>query len=207
MKNPSLLLTVGVCLAAVVPSQAQVLIPGGGALPVDVAPALSGAFSPFTDTPFSAGSVSGILTSFSITGDPGNPFTGGLTFVYSISNAGPDDIVGLTLSGFSGLHVKVAEFSSGGGVAPASATRGSGLGDEVSFFFATPGTAIPSGSPSHLLMVQTSATASSLGAATVFGTGGSATPVALTAVPEPSSYAVMGGLGLLGFAAWRRRKA
>lgn len=203
MKRFIQVLCLGFAAGILAETQAQLLVPGGSVTPVNQ-PAVGGVvFSgPFSFAFTDGANLSGTLTSTAIAAEPGNP-NGGLTFVYEIANLGADSIDAISIPGFSGLILNVAENGSDAThFAPGLANRSAAPGDIVSYFFAS----IPTGLNSSSLLNHTDASGLAVGAATIFSAGfaSSASTTALVPVPEPAEYAVVFGFGLLGVAAWHR---
>lgn len=150
----------------------------------------------------------GTLTSTVWTGDTSNPFVGGLTFTYLLTNDGSsaDPLVRMTLSRFDGFQTDVSYF--GLGSVPTSAERSlSNSGRQVAFNFETPFRLQP-GTSSALLIIQTDAFAWQNGNASVIddATANALTFVPAAIVPEPTSMALL-GIGGLILAAHCRRKS
>ena len=162
--------------------------------------------------PFVAATFSGKLTSEVLSGDPDNPWVllGGLTFTYLIENdaSSPHAIGRLTIDDFSGFLTDVNfQTPVGAGVAPAFFDRSSGAGDVVGFtFFGAPVGAgqIAAGSSSAKLVIQTSSTVWRPTTASIID-GSVATAASFAPIPEPSTL-VLGGLGLVGLAAFALRR-
>jgi len=158
--------------------------------------------------PFVAATFSGKLTSEVISGDPDNP--GGLTFTYLIENdaSSPHAIGRLTVDDFSGFDTYINfQTPVGAGVAPAFFDRSSGAGDVVGFtFFGAPvGVGqIAAGSSSAKLVIQTNSTVWRPTTASIID-GSVATAASFAPIPEPSTL-VLGGLGLVGLAAFALRR-
>src|SRR5690242_17736638 len=99
----SLLGVVAIGLSA----NAAILNPGSSiALTAEPGPT-GGTTLAFNNVPFVAPTFSGILVSKVITNDTSNPFAGGLTFTYELSNNSfsPDPIDRFTLSSYLGFSV------------------------------------------------------------------------------------------------------
>jgi hypothetical protein len=149
----------------------------------------------------------GLLTS-SVYADPG---TGGLDFLYQVSNdtTSADSLEELSLSSFAPPTTTTdVDFVIGSGnVDPNLATRSSGSGKTVDFFF--PG--IAQGANSDFLLIGTNSTTYMVGTGSVIdgGTGGTfisapGVTMFMSNVPEPASFSaimIAGGM-LLG----RRRR-
>jgi hypothetical protein len=160
--------------------------------------------------PFVAATFSGTLYSSVIQGDPTNPFPGGLTFLYRVSNLqGPHSINRLALNGFQGTQLDVSfafEPIVARGI-PSFADRqidGSTLGFSFDLSGAGLGPLRP-GDASRLLIVQTNATSWVQSPAFVLD-GFPAGATAFAPVPEPGAMA----LGLAGLTVltccWLRTK-
>lgn len=169
----------------------------------------AGSFSIIADTgvvPFTAATFQGTLRSEVIAGDASNPF-GGLTFLYQVSNTlGPNDIERMTVNGYVGVLTDASYQIPTTNLAPTFATRDSG--DVVGFaFFPGLGGALPPGSTSAWLIVQTNAQSFQPTSAAVID-GSTASPIASFApgsgIPEPSSL-VLAGIGSLAMAFYARR--
>ncbi|HEX5220182.1 MAG TPA: PEP-CTERM sorting domain-containing protein [Verrucomicrobiae bacterium] len=153
---------------------------------------------------FVAPTFSGTLVSKVISGDTSNPFAGGLTFTYELSNESfsPDPIDRFTLSSYLGFSVD-ASYPSGslvGSIVPTSVTR-NGSGNQISFNYTGPfeGTLIP-GSASVLLVLQTSATSFQDSFAAIINSSSvNVATFAPLAVPEPATGAllILGALSLI----------
>jgi len=159
--------------------------------------------------PFVAPTFSGTLVSKVISGDLSNPFAGGLTFTYELSNnsISPDPIDRFTLSSYLGFSVDASYPAGGlvGSIVPTSVTR-NGSGNQISFNYtgAFEGTLVP-GSASVLLVLQTSATSFQNSFAAIINSSSvNVATFAPLAVPEPTTAAlVMLGATALVF---RRKK-
>jgi hypothetical protein len=160
--------------------------------------------------PFVATTFSGTLYSSVIQGDPTNPFPGGLTFLYRVSNLqGPHSINRLALNGFQGTQLDVSfafEPIIARGI-PSFADRqidGSALGFSFDLSGAGLGPLRP-GDSSRLLIVQTNATSWVQSPAFVLD-GFPAGATAFAPIPEPGAMAL--GLACLATLScyWLRTK-
>jgi hypothetical protein len=161
-----------------------------------------------------SGVFSGTLTTQVLSGDTTNPFSGGLTFTYLLSNdsTSVNSLNRVTLDNFSSLYSVDANYqSSSTGVIPTSFERDS-LGDVIGVNFLSsvgPGV-IPPGGHSRLLVLQTNATNYQSSSASIID-GSSATASTFvpspTSVPEPSAILIglLGTVGL-GWVMVRRRR-
>jgi hypothetical protein len=131
----------------------------------------------------------GTLNSWVLSGDGANPFSGGLTFVFQISETGNTHIDTLALNGFVGSTIYVGQ--QGSGIA-STASKWNGDGT-LNFDFSNLG----NGSMSDLLFVYTSETAYGEVDANVIDHA-TATAASLAPIPE-SSTIVAGVLMLLPF--------
>lgn len=195
-------------------SFAAPLSPGGAlslsaeAEPVGAIVATS-AFSQFEGLDiFGNTNFTGTLTTTVWSGDTSNPFSGGLTFTYLLSNSSSssDALVRMTLSRFDGFQTDVSYF--GPGSVPTSVERGlANSGRQISFNFETPFRLQP-GTSSALLIIQTDAFAWQNGNASIIddATANTLTLVPAIAVPEPTSVALLAVGGLL-IAARKSRKS
>jgi hypothetical protein len=188
-------------------ASAAPLPPGGLLTPVP-----SESFSPIPgvqlaeqSVPFVATTFAGTLYSSVIQGDPTNPFPGGLTFLYRVSNQqGPHSINRLAINGFQGFLLDVGfifEPVIAPGI-PSFADRqidGSALG----FSFDALGTGLGPlgpGNSSRLLVVQTNATSWTQSQAFVLN-GFPAGAMAFAPVPEPGAMAL--AASALAIVFWR----
>jgi hypothetical protein len=194
---------VGVC------AHAGPLNPGSSiGLPAEPGP-LGGTTIGSSSVPFVSATFSGTLVSKVISGDTSNPFAGGLTFTYELSNNSfsPDAIDRFTLSSYLGFSVD-ASYPSGSlisSIVPTSATR-NGSGNQISFNYTGPfeGTLLP-GSSSVLLVLQTSATSFQNSFAAIINSSSVNVPTfAPLAVPEPGTAALL-ILGAVSLAVRRKK--
>lgn len=198
-------------LLASLPAAAQVLLPGGVVSNpgggIDNQASIGGTTQGTDIQGFSSGSLFGGVTSVVYASDPGNP-NGGLTFAYQLNNLGTDNVLALTIPGFTGLTVNVATHNGIGITDPVAASRSGGLGAEVTFHFTTPFSEIPQGGSSQLVLAHSSGLSFGTVTGTISGPGGTASVALLgpVAVPEPGEFAAVAGLGLAGLAIWRRWK-
>jgi len=194
----------GVAAVAVCGSNAAPLNPGSSiALPSEPGPT-GGLVLNSSSLSFVAPTFSGTLISKVISGDLSNPFAGGLTFTYELSNnsISPDPIDRFTLSSYLGFSVD-ASYPSGalvGSIVPTSVTR-NGTGNQISFNYTGPfeGTLLP-GSASVLLVLQTSATGYQNSTAAIINSSSvNVATFAPLAVPEPGTAALLllGALALV----------
>jgi len=205
-KLMSLLGVVAVGISSV---NATPLNPGSSiALPAEADP-IGGVTIASISVPFVAPTFSGTLVSKVWSGDLSNPFAGGLTFTYELSNNpfSPDPIDRFTLSSYLGFSTD-ASYQSGAlisPVVPTSVVRNPS-GNQISFNFTGPfeGTLLP-GSSSPILVIQTSATSFQNSFAAIINSSSVnvATFAPLT-VPEPGTAAllILGAVSL----ALRRKK-
>jgi hypothetical protein len=195
-------------------ASASVLIPGGSVVPSSLAILPAGdalvatETNPFTGLDsFSNVKFTGELTSSVYT----NPNTGGLDFLYQVTNdnTSADSFDELSVKSYAGFTTD-ADFVSGtGSVDPTSATRSADApGKLVSFFF---NSGVPHGQNTSELLVETNSMNYMTGVGSVIdgGTGGSvveapAVGTLMSNVPEPASFSaiLIGGGMLLG----RRRR-
>ena len=208
-----LLLAATVVLMSAAPSLALPLAPGSTLFPAPAgpppggAPALGG--GPLV-APFVTATFTGTLTSTVLTGDPTNPFPGGLTFTYLLSDspASPGAIDRLTVASFVGFATN-ADFVPGGGLPPTFIDR-SLDSSTVGFSFLNPpvgpGALLP-GTTSALLVVYTDSLAFAATLANIIDSNvarvASFAPV--TVIPEPSTF-ILAGLAALGLAVFARRR-
>ncbi len=207
------------CVVAVVAlisaaAQAAPLAPSGLLFPIPAeAEPVGGVVLATSSLPFLSGTYSGTLTSTVISGDTSNPFPGGLTFTYVLSNlAGTHSINRLSINGFDSFLLDASYQSplAAGAVTPAYVDReatGSSIG--YSFVSAPVGSGpLGTGQTSATLVVQTNATSFVPSSAFVLD-GFPAAVTSFAPVPEPSTIALAGAaLALFGYGALRRsRKA
>lgn len=146
--------------------------------------------------PFVAPTFSGTLVSKVISGDASNPFAGGLTFTYELSNnsLSPDPIDRFTLSSYLGFSVD-ASYPSGslvGSILPTSVTRNPS-GNQISFNYTglSEGTLLP-GTASVLLVLQTSAISYQNSTAAIINSSSvNVATFAPLAIPEPATAALV----------------
>lgn len=185
---------------------ATTLLPGSTLSLSSEAEPVGASILTFVSSPFAGVDVlgntnfTGTLTSTVWTGDTSNPYFGGLTFTYLLSNnaSSADPLVRMTLSRFDGFQTDVSYF--GLGSVPTSVERSlSNSGRQVAFNFETPFRLQP-GNSSALLIIQTDAFAWQYGNASVIddATANALTLVPANVIPEPSSLAllVIGGMML-----------
>jgi hypothetical protein len=195
-------------------ASASVLVPGGSAVPTPLAILPLGDTLIATETnPFTgldAGlnvKFTGELTSSVYT----DPNTGGLDFLYQVSNdkTSVDEFDELSVKSFAGFTTDVDFVSGSGSVDPTSATRSSDApGKLVSFFFSS---GVPQNQNTSEMLVETSSMNFMNGVGSVIdgGTGGAlieapAVGTLMSNVPEPASFSailIAGGM-LIG----RRRR-
>ena len=200
---------VGFAVLGVCTANAAALSPGSSiSLTGEVDP-VGGTTIGSISVPFVAPTFSGTLVSKVISGDANNPFAGGLTFTYQLSNNSfsPDPIDRFTLSSYLGFSVD-ASYQIGslvGGVLPTSVVRNP-TGNQISFNFTGPfeGTLLQ-GSSSSLLVLQTSATSFQNSFAAIINSSSvNVATFAPLAVPEPAAATLL-ILGALSLAVRRKR--
>jgi hypothetical protein len=193
------------CLAAV--SRAALLSPGTAILVSTSIPPLGSTLLATNTVSFSTASYSGTLNSQVFDNDPTNSFgPSALTFSYQITNdsTSTDSLERFTISSFEALLTDV-DASSGGAASPTSFDRGTS-GDVIGASF----TAIPLGNgeidpgqSSRLILIRTNATTFTTTLASVIDSlTANPSSFAPLAVPEPTTLALMGLIGLAGL---RRR--
>lgn len=153
------------CLSAVLlvlPSSASIytLAPGGNITATSSGFPTGGTLLDSISLPYTSPTIAGTVTSKVYSGDPSNPYSGGLTFTYSLTMSGPagtiDAVSELTAGGYAGFQTDVSYNPSGGGIAPSNFSRSSAPGDVLQFFFSNGG-GIALGDTSALIVVQTDA--------------------------------------------------
>ena len=188
----NLMSLLGVVALGVCSADAGPLNPGSSiGLPAEPGPT-GGLTIGSTSVPFVAATFSGTLVSKVITNDASNPFAGGLTFTYELSNnlLSPDPIDRFTLSSYLGFSVD-ASYPAGSlvsSIIPTSVTR-NGSGNQISFNYTGPfeGTLLP-GSSSVMLVLQTSATSFQNSFAAIINSSSvNVATFAPLAVPEPAT--------------------
>jgi hypothetical protein len=200
----NLMSILGVAVFGVCTANAAPLLPGTSI-------SLSPEFDPIGGTtigsssvPFVSATFSGTLVSKVWSGDVSNPFAGGLTFTYQLSNNSfsPDPIDRFTLSSYLGFSTD-ASYQSGSivsSVVPTSVVRNP-TGNQISFNFTGPfeGTLLP-GSSSPILVIQTSATSYQNSLAAIINSSSvNVATFAPVAVPEPAAAAllILGALSMV----------
>ena len=137
------------------------LPPGSTLSPVPSGPAPGGsAIAGGVPVSFVAPSFTGTLTSTVLAGDPTNPFPGGLTFTYQLSDAAGSsgEIERFAVDTFAGVMADVDFVSGTGDVPPAYFDRSTGAGITVNCAFVNPPFGLGSlqpGQTSDLLVVHT----------------------------------------------------
>jgi len=200
----NLMSLLGVVAIGVYSVNAAPLAPGSSiGLPAEPGPT-GGSTLGSISVPFVAPTFSGTLISKVISGDTSNPFSGGLTFTYELSNNpfSPDPIDRFTLSSYLGFSVD-ASYPAGAlvsSIVPTSVTRNPN-GNQISFNYTGPfeGTLLP-GSSSVLLVLQTSATSFQNSFAAIINSSSvNVATFAPLAVPEPGTAALLllGALSLV----------
>jgi hypothetical protein len=211
------------------PAHATPVAPGQTVTPTAAANPLTGTtiLASSVNQPYSASlngnSIAGTASAWVVTGYSGNPFgTQFDTFVYQVTFTSGTNAVGtspilerVTGGGYDTVFSTDATYSlttsPTGQVAPTTADRSTN-GNVMGFNFIPPGSPIPLGGASALLIVNTNATNFHVDTmsiqdgisanANAFGPSPAVSPV-----PEPSTLALT-GLGTLGFVAYglRRRR-
>jgi hypothetical protein len=194
-------------------ASASVLVPGATVAPTSLTSLPVGDALVATETnpfigldSFNNVKFTGELTS-SVYTDPG---TGGLDFLYQVSNDNTsiDAFDELSIKSFSGFTTDADYVAGSGGTNPTSATRSTAPGKIVSFLFSS---GVSQGTDTSDLLVETNSMNYMVGVGSIIdgGTGGSlveapAVGTLMTNVPEPASFSailIAGGM-LLG----RRRR-
>jgi len=185
------------------------LLPGTSALAAAEPDPIGGAVlaGPLT-SPLAGAAFNALVTSWVYQNDQTNPFPGGLTFVYKVTNSdtSTDSIGRFTVNGYkTGATVwqTDASFQPGAGLAPATMDR-SANGNVVGYSFVGPPlgpSTLTPGASSMLLVVQTNAPAFTQTIGNVID-GSIASGLVYAPVPEPTTLLLLvGGLALL-----RRRR-
>jgi hypothetical protein len=197
-------LAAGLALASscAFPAQGALLIPGGFVAPLPGDTPVSGTLVAQLVSPFfgSNGKYAGTLTSAVWANDGANPYSGGLTYQYTVANnsVSIDAIERLTLIGWTDTQTDVG-YVLGGGVAAAYADR-SNDGDTVGFTWAKwIGTIAPGASGSVFIRSDAAAYTTSI-ANIIDGGIADAATFAPAPVPEPTTL-LAGALLLLPFGA------
>lgn len=197
---------------------------GGAAVPVPNTTAAQGTLLASLLSPYSFSTTAGTTSGTLLAAVYRNP-SGTLDFLYQVMNSAGSAtaLARESDTSFLGFATQVAFRTDGAslpggagfvngtaGIVPVTADRDAS-GTTVGFNFvpAPPGTKIPPGTTSAVLVISTDATAYTNGNASVID-GGTQTvaafqPLAATTVPEPATYALFGA-GLLAFAGVRRFK-
>lgn len=194
-------------------AQASLLLPGVTTLAAGEAePSGPTKIEATLTVPVVAATFSGSLTSTVLSGDTSNPFPGGLTFIYELSNfeTSPHAIHRFTVSNFTTFSTDVSYSTLSGGTAPTLMDRGPLPGDVVGFtFIGLPlgAGALAPGSTATTLVIQTDATVwSTSKAAVINGSTANVDALAPIAIPEPGTCAMaLIGAVMTGFCCWRRR--
>jgi len=196
----------GVCALAILPGSVQAQAPlslssATAPLSLNGAPVVGGTLdASLLNQPYSSADLNGTLSTWVIAGNVANPL-GGLTFVYQISNSGPDPVTGLGIQGswggptFVGNNFVGDNPPGGGDLLPELASAAGAFtaawyinpGNVIDFSFTnTPPKYFPvfGGSNSCYLVVDTSAT--SYGQSTADLTG-NADPNAADLAPTPGT--------------------
>jgi hypothetical protein len=185
-------------------SQGALLNVGASQFPVPNEGAFTGSVISSLTTGFSTSLYSGTLTSEVVSGDTTNPL-GGLTFVYTLSNASTSgsSLTRLTLNGFAGVQADTSWLLGSPRINPAAVDRTSSP-DVLGWSWLSFGgnQLIAPGSTSSQLIVQTNATTFNPNVASLID--GLVTQSGILApIPTPGAAALL-GLGGLVLAGRRR---
>jgi hypothetical protein len=207
----------GVMLAVSNVGRAAVVTPGQTVFPTAIAGLPPGDSLITTETKPFTGTNAGNTVVFtgtvmsSVFSDPG---TGGLDFVYQLSNDGTslDSIDRLTVASFAGFSTDVDYVTGTGNPPPTTAdSSASPPGKTIGFNFPVSGAVVLPGETTTLLVVETNAQTIAQGTASVIdggsGSTGAEAPVAVITftVPEPATFGVLAVVG--GFILSRRRRS
>jgi hypothetical protein len=205
MNRKLLVLSLGLASAAqaaLFVNPAVALYPAPGV--VVLGPVVASLTSPVVDD---LGNFAATLTT-SVHSGGSNPL-GGLTFAYTLSNdllpvTNADDLYAFSVLWNPAYVPAVLDIDTappGAGIVP-FAFAVSPIGATFAFNFV----ALPVGSSSVTIAVGTAAPSWTIGDAGIID-GSTEDTFVLVPVPEPSTYALLAGLGLVGFAGYRRLRS
>lgn len=188
-------------------AHASILTPGGNTTPTLMVPmgtvvaTVSGTIAAPASPDFTATYTTSVYR------DPSNFWCANcLDFVYQFTNLGPAPNERYSMSNFDAFNVSVG-MDLLGVLDPFTITRTTVVGGEsiIGFVFSSPGPDVPAGTTTQLMVIETNATHWTTGLVSAQnGTAASNIAFQPTAIPEPSSLALIGS-GIVAVGGFLRR--